>query len=163
NGDRLPGRAVAIANDKLLFRAELGREQDVTIPLTAVAAVWLTPRAAARAAEPEGRRLAAQQRPQDVVLLTNQDALRGTVTALAEVAALNTYQGKAVYLSDLKPRRYEHTPYLSVRWPLAADRAVTGADLRLGGGTYDKGVGLHSRSRATFDLPRGAVRFEALV
>src|SRR5205085_63113 len=142
-----------------------------------------------------GRRLAAQKRPQDVVLLTNQDALRGTVTALAdggpltldpggpavtvprdrlqglllntdlartlrprtayyqlvlrngarvglksvkldgadlvgpalfgpdvrvplaEVAALNTYQGKAVYLSDLKPRRYEHTPYLSVRWP----------------------------------------------
>src|SRR5436309_11920764 len=45
NGDRIPGRAVSIAGDKLLFRAELGREQDLTIPLTAVSAVWFTPRA----------------------------------------------------------------------------------------------------------------------
>jgi NPCBM/NEW2 domain len=71
-------------------------------------------------------------------------------------------QGRAAYLSDLRAR-YEHTPYLGLRWPLAVDRAVTGLDLRLGGGTYDKGVGMHSPSRATFDLPRGARRFEALV
>jgi NPCBM/NEW2 domain len=241
NGDRLPGRAVAVTGDQLQFRAELGREQDLTIPLTALSAVWFTPRAAARAAEPDGRRLLAEKRRQDVVLLTNQDALRGTVTGLAdggplaldpggptvsvprdriqglllntdlartfrprgpyrqlvlrnggrvslkavtldgadlagttlfgatvrvplaEVAALNTYQGKAVYLSDLAPQKYDHTPYLGVRWPLAADRAVTGLDLRLGGGTFDKGVGLHSRSRATFALPRDARRFEAIV
>jgi hypothetical protein len=245
NGDRIPGRGVSIASDKLLFRAELGREQDLTIPLTAVSAVWFTPRAAARAAEPDGRRQLAEKRRQDVVLLTNQDALRGTITALADggplkldpgganqpavtvprerlqglllnteltrtlrprtpyyqivlqsgarlsfktlaldgsdlagttlfgqtvrvsaadVAAVNTFQGRATYLSDLKPR-YEHTPYTAVRWPVSVDRAVSGSDLRLGGGTYDKGIGLHSKSRATFDLPRGssARRFEALV
>jgi len=246
NGDRIPGRAVSIASDKLLFRAELGHEQDLAIPLTAVSAVWFTPRAAARAAEPEGRRQLAEKRRQDVVLLTNQDALRGTITALADggplkldpgaanqpavtvprerlqglllntelartlkprthyfqlvlqsgarlsfkslaldgaelagttlfgqtvrvpvadVAAVNTFQGRATYLSDLRPR-YEHTPYSEVRWPVAVDRAVSGSELRLGGGTYDKGIGLHSRSRATFDLPRGgsaARRFEALV
>jgi hypothetical protein len=246
NGDRIPGRAVSIAADKLLFRAELGHEQDLTIPLSAVSAVWFTPRAAARAAEPDGRRVLAEKRRQDVVLLTNQDALRGTITALADggplkldpgaanqpavtvprerlqglllnteltrtlrprtayyqvvlqsgarlsfkalaldgaelagatlfgqtvrvpaadVAAVNTFQGRATYLSDLRPR-YEHTPYTAVRWPVAVDRAVSGADLRLGGGTYDKGIGLHSRSRVTFDLPRGATkarRFEALV
>jgi len=245
NGDRIPGRAVSIAADKLLFRAELSHEQDLTIPLSAVSAVWLTPRAAARATEPDGRRQLTEKRRQDVVLLTNQDALRGTITALADggplkldpgaanqpavtvprerlqglllnteltrtlrprtayyqlvlqsgarlsfktltldgaelagatlfgqtvrvpaidVVAVNTFQGRATYLSDLRPR-YEHTPYTAVRWPVAVDRAVSGANLRLGGGTYDKGIGLHSRSRATFDLPRGAAkrRFEALV
>jgi hypothetical protein len=246
NGDRIPGRAVSIASDKLLFRAELGREQDLTIPLTAVSVLWFTPRAAARASEPDVRRLLAEKRRQDVVLLTNQDAHRGTITALADggplkldpgsanqpavtvprerlqglllnteltralkprtpyfqlvlqsgarlsfktlaldggelagatlfgqplrvpaadVAAVNTFQGRATYLSDLRPR-YEYTPYSAVRWPVTVDRAVSGADLRLAGGTYDKGIGLHSKSRATFDLPRGGSsprRFETLV
>jgi hypothetical protein len=83
----------------------------------------------------------------------------------ADVTAVNTFQGRATYLSDLRPR-YEHTPYTAVRWPVEVDRAVSGFDLRLGGGTYDKGIGLHSRSRVTFNLPRGATkgrRFEAFV
>jgi hypothetical protein len=82
----------------------------------------------------------------------------------ADVAAVNTLQGRATYLSDLRPR-YEHTPYTSVRWPVGVDRAVSGSDLRLGGGSYDKGIGLHSQSRVTFDLPRSTAsrRFEALV
>jgi hypothetical protein len=241
NGDRLPGRLVAITGDKAHFRAELGREQELTAPLSALTAAWLTPQAAARAAGPDGRRLLAEPRRQDVVWLGNNDSLQGTVTRLdgdalaldaggqpaavprdrlrallfntelartlrprgpyrqlvlrngarlslkasrldgadltgttlfgadvrvplAEVAGLNVYQGKAVYLSDLPPRRYEHTPYWQdLRWPLAADRAATGQDLRLAGGTYDKGLGMHSHGRATFAVPPGGRRFEALV
>src|SRR5262249_38018985 len=41
--------------------------------------------------------------------------------------------------------------------------AVGGGDLRLGGSTYDKGVGLHSESRLTYDVSGGFRRFEALV
>src|SRR5947209_2433060 len=44
-----------------------------------------------------------------------------------------------------------------------AGRSVAGGDLRLGGGTYDKGSGMHSRSRATYAVPAGATRFEAVV
>src|SRR5262249_40078609 len=72
-------------------------------------------------------------------------------------------QGRAVYLSDLKPRRYEHTPYFGVSWPWVADGSVAGQDLRLGGSTFDKGLGLHSASRLIFDLAGGYQRFEALV
>ena len=79
------------------------------------------------------------------------------------MAEINVYHGRAVYLSDLTAKSYEHTPYLGVSWPLTNDRSVAGGDLRLGGGTYDKGIGMHSRSRATFALPAGAVRFEAVV
>jgi hypothetical protein len=82
------------------------------------------------------------------------------------VAALDLYQGRAVYLSDLKPARFEFTPYLGEAgpaWPLVPDGSVANRDLRLAGSTYDKGVGLHSKSRVTYTLAGAYKRFEALV
>jgi len=35
--------------------------------------------------------------------------------------------------------------------------------LRLGGGTYDKGIGMHSRSEVVYALPAGARRFETII
>jgi hypothetical protein len=241
NGDRLPGEVLAIDGDQARVRADLGSQQELVVPLSALAAVWFTDRAATRAATPAGRRALAEPRRQDVVLLANNDTLQGTVVGLGadgplrldvggsevavprdrlqalllntdlarapqprgayrqlvlrngarlslrtvalkggelkgttlfgaavhlplrELAALNVYQGKAVYLSDLKPRNYQHTPFLGARWPFAADHCVTGQDLHLAGGTFDKGLGLHSQSRLTYALPPGATRFEALV
>jgi hypothetical protein len=241
SGDRLPGRVVAVAGEKMRFQADLGTPQEIDLPLSSLAAVWCTERAAARAATPAGRRRCDEKRRQDVVQLANGDTAHGTLVGwaaggplqldaggrevavprehvqgvlfntdlaraakpraayrqlvlnngarlslrsavlegqevtgmtlfgaavrvpLRAVAALNTYQGKAVYLSDLAPRRYDHTPYLGAHWPFAADRSVAGLDLRLAGGTFDKGLGLHSRSRLTYALPAGAKRFEALV
>jgi hypothetical protein len=241
NGDRIPGRIQSIENDKLHFLADLGTTQEITLPVSALTAIWLTDAAAAWAATPAGIRTLAEKRRQDIVQLTNGDAITGTVIAwpadgplridaagreialprdrvrsimfstdlargakprsafrqitllngarlsvrsaelvgdnlrtttltgasvrlpLQSVAAVSVYQGRAVYLSDLKPRAYAHTSYLGVDWQFAVDHNVSGGDLRLGGGTYDKGVGLHSRSRVTFALPPGARRFEAVV
>lgn len=82
---------------------------------------------------------------------------------LQEVVALDLHGGKAVYLSDLKPSKYEFHPYLDGAWPFAADSNVAEHDLLLGGSTYDKGIGLHSHARLTY-RPGGAYRrFEALV
>jgi NPCBM/NEW2 domain len=82
---------------------------------------------------------------------------------LAKVAALDLFQGKAIYVSDLKSSRYENLPYLDDRWQYTRDSGTTGLDLRLAGSTYDKGVGLHSHSRLTYAVPAGYHRFEALV
>ena len=82
---------------------------------------------------------------------------------LAQVVSLSVYQGRAVYLSDLEPRRYEETPYLDLRWPLVNDGSADRRDLRLGGGTYDKGLGMHSAARVTYALDGRYRRFEALV
>lgn len=82
---------------------------------------------------------------------------------LTEIAALDVQGGKAVYLSDLKPRRYDFTPALDVRWPYVADGSVAGNDLRVAGGSHDKGLGMHSESRLTYDLGGSYRRFEALV
>ncbi len=71
--------------------------------------------------------------------------------------------GKAVYLSELKPSRYEYFPYLDERWEWSRDADVTGLDLRLGGSTYDRGVGLHSHGRLSYAVPKDCRRFDALV
>jgi hypothetical protein len=80
-----------------------------------------------------------------------------------EVMALYIYQGKAVYLSDLKPSKFEAKPFGTLEWPPVADAGVSGRDLRLAGSTYDKGMGLHSESRLTYNLAGAYRRFEALV
>jgi hypothetical protein len=88
---------------------------------------------------------------------------------LNDLVALTIYQGRAIYLSDLKPRAYEFTPYLgSVRWSYVRDGSVVdgsgvGAEMRLAGNSYEKGLGMHSASRLTYDLGGGYRRFEALV
>ena len=82
---------------------------------------------------------------------------------LEEVVKLDVLQSRAVYLSDLKPIEYEHQPYLGIRWPYSLDRSVAGSPLRLGGNVYDKGIGMHSQSRLTFELNGEYRRFESWV
>ena len=82
---------------------------------------------------------------------------------LTKLAALDLIGGKAAYLSELKPSRYEYVPYLDDRWEYARDGDVTGLDLRLAGSTYDRGVGLHSGGRLTYAVPKDSRRFETVV
>jgi hypothetical protein len=82
---------------------------------------------------------------------------------LEQMVALDMRQGRAVYLSDLKPRRYQYTPYLGALWPYTLDTSVAGDELRVAGSTYDKGIGMHSESRLGFDLAGNYRWFEALV
>ena len=80
-----------------------------------------------------------------------------------QIAALDWRQGRAVYLSDLKALRYEHTPFFGVSWPYVGDSSVAGYDLRVAASSYDKGIGMHSESRLTYELDAGYAWFEALV
>ncbi len=82
---------------------------------------------------------------------------------IAEVIALDILGGPAVYLSELKPRSFEHTPYLGTAWPYVLDGSVDRRDLRLGGSTFDRGLGVHTASRLTYDLAGRYRRFEARV
>jgi hypothetical protein len=239
NGDRVPGRVVRLANDRVRVRGDFGGPE-LSVPVAALSLLWFAKPAGVDDAATFRRRLAGEPRGKDVVLLRNGDVLEGTLTvfddktvrldvggaetpvernrvaALAlngelgrslkpkgsyaravltdgcrlslagvrgdeaaltgktltgasvrlpwdRVAALDVLQGPAVYLSDQKPKRYEHEPYLGVRWPFAADACVSGGDLTLGGAVYDKGIGLHSQARLTYELKGGFRWFEARV
>jgi hypothetical protein len=248
NGDRVPLHArpgLRLTGERLHFRPQTPLRPggtDLDPPLRTVALVWLSAPAGAGDAAPFLRRLLAEPRPRDLVLLRDGDRVEGNLVALGpegcrvlagrrrvdlplervgvivrggqiraldppagpyghlvltdgsrlaltaaradgerrtlrgktafgaaievpleRVAALDVRQGVAVYLSDLEPRAYEHTAFLGASWPLARDGTVAGRELRLGGATYDKGLGMHSASRVTYDLGGRYRRFEAVV
>jgi len=113
----------------------------------------------------DGSRITARNLKLDSEGRFRFDALLGAklsvpVSALVSVRFLG---GRAVYLSDLKPARYEFTPYLSTRWELKKDRNVAGGPLRLRGREYAKGLGLHSKCEVVYELGGRFVRFQAVV
>jgi hypothetical protein len=94
NGDRLPGKVLALEGQRLNVRFGT---QALPVPLSALAVVWL--------AAPEGpeaedadrliRRLAAESRTRDVVLLRNGDTAQGILTGLdAKVVRLDDGKGE---------------------------------------------------------------------
>ncbi|HMF18726.1 MAG TPA: NPCBM/NEW2 domain-containing protein [Gemmataceae bacterium] len=82
---------------------------------------------------------------------------------LTHLVAVEPRLGPVVFLSDIKPKSYQHTPFLDVSWPLVTDAAVSGRPLRLAGSTFDKGLGTHSQCRVNYALDGGYRWFQALV
>jgi hypothetical protein len=82
---------------------------------------------------------------------------------LEQLVAVEVRNGSAVYLSDLKPRKFEHTPFAGTSWPLVVNGSATGRELRLGGSTFDTGLGMHAESRVVYDLDAQFRWFEAQV
>ncbi|MBK8916019.1 MAG: NPCBM/NEW2 domain-containing protein [Phycisphaerales bacterium] len=68
---------------------------------------------------------------------------------------------RLVYLSTLRPARYEHTPLFDRPWPYRFDRTIAGGPIRLGGRAFERGVVLHSRSSLVFGLDGGFESFVA--
>jgi hypothetical protein len=173
NGDAVEGLFSALDAKRLTVEVD---KKPVAVEFDKVAAVALStddvtplkPKGVyGRVTLADGARLSLASATCDGTALRGTTAFGASFRApLARVVSLELMQGTAVYLSDLKPVKFEHTPYLGdggVKWPLALDSAVTGSDLRLGGSTYDKGLGMHSRSRATYALDGKYRRFEAVV
>jgi hypothetical protein len=173
NGDVVEGVLAAVEAKRKVVEVEVDRKT-VTLDRGKVAAIALTTESAgapkrrgsqARLVLADGGRLTLT-----AAACGDGKSLTGTTVFGAElrvplnhVVALDVLGGRAVYLSELKPRRYDFTPALDVRWPYVTDGSVVGDALRLGGASYDRGLGMHSESRLTFDLRAGYARFEALV
>jgi hypothetical protein len=173
NGDTLRGTVEGFAADPPAVRVKAaGESAATTLPLSRVAAVAFDP-TLARARKPKGpfARLVTADGSRLSFATATADAttLKGTTTfgttvevPLADVVALDVLQGKATYLSDLKPKRTTVEGYNGVAWSWAADRTVKGHPLRLGSQTFDKGLGTHPRTTLVYDLSGKYRRFEAL-
>lgn len=170
NGDVLRGTLVGVEPAAVKFQVT-GTLQ--SLPIARVKAILLSTDAA-RAARPKGtvakavfadgsRVTLSEARLQDGRLIAKTPAGVGLRVLPERLVSLITVPGPATYLSDLKPVRFEHTPYLGLKWPLAVDRSANGAPLQIGNEAFDRGLGMHSRSEAVFAVPRGTSRFEAWV
>jgi hypothetical protein len=174
NGDVLRGTVEGFAADPPAVRVKVtGENAATTIALSRVAAVAFDP-SLARVRKPKGpyaRLVAADGSRLSLATATaDENTLKGTTTfgvavelPLADVVALDVLQGKATYLSDLKPKTATAEGFNGVAWPWAADRTVKGNPLRLGTQTFDKGLGTHPRTTLVYDPGGKYRRFEAVV
>jgi hypothetical protein len=173
NGDQLAGTVAAIDPVKGVRMDANGRE--VTVALAQVSGIAFNtelqvrlrrPKAYAHVILANGGRLTFSSMQLDAgAVQVEGKTLFGARLAipLAAVAALEPRSERIAHLSDLKPKSFEHTPFLGASWPLANDTAVAGHPLLLGGNTFDKGLGMHSRSRVTYALDGRYRWFESLV
>ncbi|MFO0881155.1 MAG: NPCBM/NEW2 domain-containing protein [Gemmataceae bacterium] len=82
---------------------------------------------------------------------------------LERLAALEPRGDKVTGLETLTPAEFVYSPYLDERWGLSVGTNVVGGDLRIGGSTYTRGLGVHATSRVRYVLPDKFQRFEATV
>ena len=81
---------------------------------------------------------------------------------LSDVAEIRFNSDRSVYLADLEPAKVLQVGMFDVVFPFRKNRSTTGGPLRLGGQTYARGLGLHSRCDLTYKLDGEYVAFVAL-
>jgi hypothetical protein len=171
NGDRIEGLFAAI-DDKLVdFKTERGKrsqmERDRVAAIALSTELALKPRS-----ETTSTRLvlANGSRVSLTGLRLDKSDLVGRMLSgaelrvpLAEYVTLEPRGSRSVYLSDLRPARFEETPYFSTRWGYRKDASIVGRGLQLEGNHFDKGIGMHSAGRLTYELGGRYQRFETWV
>jgi hypothetical protein len=164
NGDRITGRFDKLDDSSVTFSQPDGktllrgiravvfnpRYLDFPKPKNNRKLLWLH----------DGSRLTAtriemQNNGRIKVLAAYGETLELVKNALRAIRVLGT---KTISLSDLKPSAYQYTPFLDGQWKLTNDKNVQGGRLILRGREFAKGIGMHSRSRATYMLD-GKSRF----
>jgi len=168
NGDQVTGRLKSLDADHAVMSGTAGK-----IPRSNVRAVAFDPRYVETPKSTErillrladGTRVSAKS-----AVLKSDGKLRVQLQTGGEfgipwsaVVSLQRVGGNLLPLSSLAPATFEHTPYLDGQWPLQTDRNVLGGPLVLRGREYSLGLGMHSRSRAVYDLPRNAAHFLATI
>jgi len=176
NGDVISGTLIGLDAKKGEAQIDLGTEKR-SVPLDRVVAVAFNTRLARNRTPTgpyehlvltNGSRLTVRSPVIEAGFLTAQTLAKDTIrVALADVAALDVYQGGAVYLSDLKPSKYQYRTYQGEHYDWRADRNLGGQELQLsakqGPAYFDKGLAVHGQCELTYELEGKFDRFECLV
>ncbi len=141
NGDMVEGTLTAVDSEMIQIDNAAGKEIKIVrgkvtaLALSTELARSLRPKGPyGRLVLANGGRLSLLSGRADGQMLVGKTVFGATIQIpVNQIVALDVRQGRADYLSDLKPLRYEHTPYLGVRWPYALDTSVAGNELRVGG------------------------------
>lgn len=157
NGDIVRGFIIAIDEEGVAIESSLG---ETKVPHPFVLAV----RFASPPAQPPAR---------PFLLVTLQHSGRFTVTDMdwsthavelqlvdgqqirvdaERIVRVDVVGGRWEWLPAHRPISYEHTPMLSLGWDYANHRNVLGGPITVAGEVFEHGVGVHSRSRLTYEL-----------
>lgn len=78
---------------------------------------------------------------------------------LDRIRRIDVIGGRWQWLTRVRPTTAENTPLLDLHWPHRIDRNVLGGPIKIGGRTFERGIGVHSRSRLVYRLDEGSRRF----
>lgn len=173
--DRLLGMVLSIDRQKVVFESRAGRKETFTFEEDRIAALRLAP--VDPYEEPEGvdtvARLLDGTHVSGRLVPGPAEPLRMVLGVGPEVTLerrllqrLDFRNGRYAALSDREPVSFEETPYLEGgrRFGLLRDRGFHGAPhLRIGDQAFLRGLGLHARSRVTWDLEGRTRAFRAQV
>ena len=170
NGDKLPGLFAGLDEKKLLFQPETGK---VELARSGVVAVGFAQGQVVYRRPPgaffeltllDGSRLgvseARVERGQVVGRARFAAEVRMPIGELASIHALN---GPVAYLSDREVTGAIYEPYLGPTRPYRRNATVAGEVFKVGGKSFDRGLGTQSRTLLVYKLEEGAKRFQAQV
>jgi NPCBM/NEW2 domain len=175
NGDVAQGALTGIdaGQNAVRYQAD-GKEQQLELARVAVIGFNTDLARARRPKGPyyrltlaDGTRLSATAVTFDGTSWTAQTLFKEALKVPADqLVSVDVEQGKAVYLANLKPVKYQYQSYDSEEYAWAADRCVSGQAMRLktarGESTFDRGLGLHADCTINYALGGKYRRFEAL-
>jgi hypothetical protein len=89
----------------------------------------------------------------------------GTVLSLPieQMSEIRFRSDRVLFLSDLTPAKYECEPFGATRWPYRVNLSVANRSMRIGDQSFDQGIGVHSRSVLTYDVPQGFRQLAATI
>jgi hypothetical protein len=83
--------------------------------------------------------------------------------SMAEVGEIRLRSDRSVWLDELTPSEVVQAGMFDVAFPYRKNRSAAGGPIRLGGRTYERGLGMHSRCELTYSLEGAYVAFAARV
>jgi hypothetical protein len=171
NGNRVTGELIDIDFSKLKWEGSVGKTD---IPLRSVRGIGFNselisfPKTGGQKillTLTDGSQITAKhiEMLPDTPLRVDADFGATLMIPASRLVSIRFLGGRVQYVSDLKPIAFEFTPYLSTQWPLQHDRNALGGGLHLRGVFYPKGIGMHSKSKVTYDLQGMYSRFQAVI
>ena len=170
NGDKLDGLFAGLTEKQVAFQPPGGK---IDVARSGVVAIGFDPSQVAAETPKgpyyewlliDGSRLGLDQSRIERGQVVGQTGFGVEVRfPIGEVARVRVLNSSVVYLSDRPADRVIYEPYLGPTRPYRRDSSVNGPALRLGGQTFDRGLGTQSRTLLAYRIAPGARRFQATV
>ncbi len=82
---------------------------------------------------------------------------------VADVSAIRFHSDRVTFLDALEPTAYAFEPFGTTHWPWRRNRSAANRPLRIGGRTFERGIGVHARATLVYDLDRPYRRLAAII
>ncbi|MBC7784888.1 MAG: NPCBM/NEW2 domain-containing protein [Burkholderiales bacterium] len=94
-----------------------------------------------------------------IVQIAGANAGKSVELGQRSVAAIERSGGRVAWLSSRVPTGVSYTPFFQGNFAPRMDRTVTGGPIRFGKNIYQRGIGMHSRTRMTWTIEPGDASF----